>query len=263
MLSFRSSPHVLLCSAPHGHLRKEHPPRAITGSTKPVLNARTSKASSRSSRTISRGGLRQAHDEIVAALRLEPGMAVADVGAGTGLFTRLMAAQVGPKGKVYAVDIAPAFLKHIAAELEKAWSDPGADHPLRPGIDRPPPDSIDLAFTWPTSITTSSTPAKSLASIHQALRTGGVLVVIEFDRVEAKKLRVRPRARPGPARTSFSRRSNPPASAGSEEAGAAPVQGELLLPGSGRSTSRQPLPAHGARLSRRTLRLSDGRGPHS
>ena len=34
--------------------------------------------------------------EIIAALELKPGMAVADVGAGTGLFTRLFAEKVGP-----------------------------------------------------------------------------------------------------------------------------------------------------------------------
>ncbi len=58
-------------------------------------------------------------NEIVAALGLTPGMAVADVGAGTGLFTRLFAEKVGPTGKVYAVDIAPEFLAHIAAEARK------------------------------------------------------------------------------------------------------------------------------------------------
>src|SRR5262249_47970121 len=57
--------------------------------------------------------------EIVAALELKPGMAVADLGAGTGLFTRLFAERVGPSGKVYAVDIAPQFLEHIAANARK------------------------------------------------------------------------------------------------------------------------------------------------
>ncbi len=41
--------------------------------------------------------------EIVAACKLRPGMIVADVGAGTGLFTRKFAVEVGEKGKVFAV----------------------------------------------------------------------------------------------------------------------------------------------------------------
>src|SRR5947199_5594619 len=40
------------------------------------------------------------HD-IIAACKLKPDMAVGDIGAGTGLFTRLLAKEVGPKGKVY------------------------------------------------------------------------------------------------------------------------------------------------------------------
>ena len=37
--------------------------------------------------------------KIVAACKLKPEMTVADIGAGTGLFTRLFAKEVGPKGK--------------------------------------------------------------------------------------------------------------------------------------------------------------------
>src|SRR5687768_12325343 len=47
---------------------------------------------------------------IVEAVAPQPGHAIADVGAGTGLFTRLFAARVGPQGRVYAVDIARAFV---------------------------------------------------------------------------------------------------------------------------------------------------------
>src|SRR5881394_1004521 len=48
---------------------------------------------------------------IVDAVAPRPGQAIADVGAGTGLFTRLFAARVGPQGRVYAVDIAKAFVE--------------------------------------------------------------------------------------------------------------------------------------------------------
>src|SRR5688500_17123768 len=48
-------------------------------------------------------------DKIIDTCRVKPGIRIADVGAGTGLFTRLFAKEVGPQGKVYAVDIARNF----------------------------------------------------------------------------------------------------------------------------------------------------------
>ena len=56
---------------------------------------------------------------IVRTVGLRPGDAVADIGAGTGLFTQLFADQVGPKGAVYAVDIGPAFIKYIDQQAKK------------------------------------------------------------------------------------------------------------------------------------------------
>jgi ubiquinone/menaquinone biosynthesis C-methylase UbiE len=123
--------------------------------------------------------------EIVAALDLKPGMAVADVGAGTGFFSRLFAEKVGPTGKVYAVDIAPRFLEHIAAESRKQ----GHRHVVTilgsQDSTNLPRDSVDLVFLSDVYHHFEN-PDKTLASIHQALRPGGRLVVIEFDRVEGK-----------------------------------------------------------------------------
>src|SRR5687768_18388705 len=50
---------------------------------------------------------------VVSALELKPGMKVADIGSGSGLFTRPIARAVGPKGMAYAVDIDPALLKIV------------------------------------------------------------------------------------------------------------------------------------------------------
>src|SRR5262245_52376309 len=44
-------------------------------------------------------------DVIVAAAKIRPGTTIADIGAGTGLFTPLLAQSVGPGGKIFAVDI--------------------------------------------------------------------------------------------------------------------------------------------------------------
>ena len=52
-------------------------------------------------------------EAIVKACNIREGMQIADVGAGTGLFSRLFAPKVGVKGTVLAVDISEDFLKHI------------------------------------------------------------------------------------------------------------------------------------------------------
>jgi ubiquinone/menaquinone biosynthesis C-methylase UbiE len=57
--------------------------------------------------------------DVLRALALKPGDAIADVGAGTGLYTRLFAQAVGPAGRVYANDIAPKFLAYIAQNAAK------------------------------------------------------------------------------------------------------------------------------------------------
>lgn len=59
-------------------------------------------------------------DEIVAALKLQPGDVVADLGAGSGPFVVPFARAVTSKGKVYAVDIDKEFLPLIAARAKEA-----------------------------------------------------------------------------------------------------------------------------------------------
>lgn len=49
-------------------------------------------------------------EHIVAQLEIEPGMEVADFGAGTGFYTILFSQLVGAEGKVYAVEIQPELL---------------------------------------------------------------------------------------------------------------------------------------------------------
>lgn len=123
--------------------------------------------------------------EIVAACKLKPGMAVADIGAGTGLFSRLFAKKVGPKGKVYAVDIAPKFVEYS----EKSARDEGLKNVV--GVVctadsvKLPAKSIDVALVCDT-YHHFEFPLKTLATIHKALRPGGQLIVIDFHRVKGK-----------------------------------------------------------------------------
>ncbi len=52
-------------------------------------------------------------DLLLPELGLKPGMAVADIGAGTGYFSRGMAALVGPQGSVYSVDVQPEMVQML------------------------------------------------------------------------------------------------------------------------------------------------------
>ena len=133
--------------------------------------------------------------EITRAVGLRPGDAVADIGAGTGLFTQLFAEQVGPKGTVYAVDIGPAFVKYIAEQAKQH----GQEQLIKTVLNTPdsaelPPGSIDVAFICNTYHHFEH-PERMLASIHRALRPGGRLVVIDFDLREDSGEFIKQRAR--------------------------------------------------------------------
>jgi ubiquinone/menaquinone biosynthesis C-methylase UbiE len=123
--------------------------------------------------------------EIVAALGLTPGMIVADIGAGTGLFTRLMAEKVGAEGKVYAVDIAPEFLAHIAADAKKNGRKQIVTVRGNQETTNLPKGSLDLVFMSDVYHHLER-PQQILGSLRESLKPGGRLVLVEFDRVKGR-----------------------------------------------------------------------------
>lgn len=118
---------------------------------------------------------------IAALVPLTEGAAVADIGAGTGLFTWMFARRVGETGSVFAVDIAPGFVEHIRAGGEQRGignvravlcSERSVE--LAAG-------SVDVAFVCDT-YHHFEYPQSTLASLHSALRKGGSLVIVDFER---------------------------------------------------------------------------------
>lgn len=83
--------------------------------------------------------------EVLNNLALKPGQVVADIGAGTGIFTIPFARSVRPGGKVYAVEVDARLIEHISASaneqglvnIEGVEGD--FDDPSLPG-------DVDLAF---------------------------------------------------------------------------------------------------------------------
>lgn len=126
----------------------------------------------------------QKPDELVAALRLAPGARVADIGAGTGYFTFRLARAVGPSGKVYAVEVDPRMAAILRERREKAGFSQ-VEVVLTGGGPGLADASVHLAFICDT-YHHFEFPYKTMRSIHQALRPGGQLVLIDFHRIPGK-----------------------------------------------------------------------------
>jgi len=123
-----------------------------------------------------------ARHEVVEALELKSGDRVADVGAGTGVYTFLLADAVGADGWVHAVDIVPRFLQRIRSRaIERKENNVSTVLCAETSIDLPP-SSIDVAFLCDV-YHHFEYPVSSLASIHRALAPGGRVLLLDFERI--------------------------------------------------------------------------------
>ena len=127
----------------------------------------------------------QRREAILEACAIQPGLTVADIGAGTGLFTRLFAKKVGNQGRVIAVDIASNFLEHITKTARE--QDFRNIDTLLCTADSTTlePESIDFAFICDT-YHHFEYPTKTTKSLLRALKPGGRLVVIDFKRIDGQ-----------------------------------------------------------------------------
>jgi ubiquinone/menaquinone biosynthesis C-methylase UbiE len=118
--------------------------------------------------------------EIVRATGLEEGASVADVGAGTGLFVPLLAQAVGGQGVVYAVDIAPGFVRHIEQKARSAGLTQVKTVLSTERSIELPPASVDVIFTC-DAYHHFVHYRDMLASMRKALKPRGQLIVVDFD----------------------------------------------------------------------------------
>lgn len=120
--------------------------------------------------------------EIAAAIGLKPGMTIADVGAGTGIYEPVFSKAVGGHGKVFAVDIS----KPLLAFIEKSMKDAGITNVTTVvGSDKSinlPPNSVDVVFTSDV-YHHFEYPQVILADIRRVLKDGGQFIVVDYDHV--------------------------------------------------------------------------------
>lgn len=116
-------------------------------------------------------------EAIVRALRLRPGMTVADLGTGGGAMLPLLSAAVGAGGKVIAEDIFPDFLERAKkqnAQLANVTYVLGTERDARL-----PAGEADLAVTV-DAYHHYDYPKEMLASIRRGLKPGGRFVVVDY-----------------------------------------------------------------------------------
>jgi ubiquinone/menaquinone biosynthesis C-methylase UbiE len=120
----------------------------------------------------------QEPDVVIAALRIAPGQAIADVGAGTGYFTVRLARAV-PDGQVIATDIEPDMVRYLGERARREGLAnvtavlAGGDQPnLAPGsVDR-----ILIVDVWHHV----ADRARYAAGLAAALRPGGRIAIVDF-----------------------------------------------------------------------------------
>ena len=121
-------------------------------------------------------------DEMVAMMGLEDGDVVADIGAGSGYFTRRMARIVAPTGTVYAVDIQPEMLEILQGHVEEEGVTGVV--PVLSEFDDPklPEGEIDWILLVDVYHEFGNHEAM-LAKMHEALKSDGRVALLEY-RVE-------------------------------------------------------------------------------
>jgi len=118
-------------------------------------------------------------DLLLAALMLQPGFVVADIGAGTGYLSRRMAPAVMPGGKVWAVDVQPEMVSMLRAGAKRSGL---TQIEARLGaVDdvKLPVSSVDLAVMVDVYHELAF-PYEVMASVLKALKPGGRVVFVEY-----------------------------------------------------------------------------------
>lgn len=113
--------------------------------------------------------------------QIQPGMSVADIGAGEGYYTVRLAARVGQKGRVLAEDIDAAANEHLGNRVMRERLE---NVSIKLGTEddpKLPPNSFDRIFMVHMYHEVTE-PYAFLWRLRPALRPGGEVIVVDVDR---------------------------------------------------------------------------------
>ena len=118
-------------------------------------------------------------DMLLAALMLQPGNVVADIGAGTGYLSRRMAPAVMPGGKVWAVDVQPEMISLLQAGVKRSGLTQIEARLSAVDDVKLPASSVDLAIMVDVYHELAF-PYEVMTSVLKALKPGGRVVFVEY-----------------------------------------------------------------------------------
>jgi ubiquinone/menaquinone biosynthesis C-methylase UbiE len=122
----------------------------------------------------------QKPSQVIEALRVKPGMEVADLGSGSGYFTRRFVEAVTERGRVYAIDVEPEMLAYVKESVIHMHTAFTAEFILaRPDSPKLPFESIDLLFACNT-IHHLEERSKYFRDLQSSLRPGARIAIIDF-----------------------------------------------------------------------------------
>lgn len=118
-------------------------------------------------------------DRVVASIGLSPGDVVADIGAGTGIFSVPMAREVAPEGRVLAVEVDDGFLPIIDAKARENGVD-NIETVLGEFGDPKLPRNVDVAFFHDVLHHIEQRQAY-IQALAQYMSIGSRIVVVDYD----------------------------------------------------------------------------------
>ena len=119
--------------------------------------------------------------QVSRALGLAPGMAVADIGAGSGYYAVRLARLLGPAGRVLAQDVTPRYLADLAARVRREKLGNVMVVRGEPHDARLPAGSVDVALLVHMYHEIDQ-PFGLLHNLVPALRPGGRVGIVDLDR---------------------------------------------------------------------------------
>ncbi len=119
--------------------------------------------------------------EILSKFPLKGGAAAVDIGCGPGYWTIPMAEIVGPKGRVYAVDLEDAMLADLRARL--AARPDLRVQVMRSSEDRIPLPARSVDFAFLACVLHELDGSGTLREAARVLRPGGALGIIDWKKI--------------------------------------------------------------------------------